>query len=185
MWEPKAPLKPQVMFLQNGTAAFFVSTSGAFIAMVLVAVGILPPYQAPDDSVFAGVSWCTSCGLVLYCLTILFWRRRFSIFLDVICIDQEDERRKMMGILSMGASLKSSESMLVLWDSSYVHRLWCVWEPLMNMAEFTRRIVHLWMQFWENEYTLISGPTTKSRVLLCRCKSKKRKHVVSLNLPFV
>ena len=147
MWEPKAPLKPQVIFLQNGTAAVFVSTFGAFIAMVLVAVGILSPYQAPDDVVAAGSNWCTSCGLVLYCLTILFWRRRFSIFLDVICIDQKDQRRKTMGILSMGASLKSSESMLVLWDSTYVHRLWCVWEPLMNIAEFS---VHLWLQFWEN-----------------------------------
>ncbi|CAJ1366499.1 unnamed protein product [Effrenium voratum] len=51
-----------------------------------------------------------------------------SIFLDRICIHQSDPRLKMEGVMSIGAFLKRSERMLVLWDASYMQRLWCVFE---------------------------------------------------------
>ena len=140
--QKKGPLSRrlnQVLFLQNGMIAIFVATLGSILAMLFVVLGFLPGYQAPTQSVFPGVNWCASSGLVLYCLTLFFWRRRFSIFLDVICIDQKDETRKAKGIISMGAILKSSDSILVLWDCSYSSRLWCVWEPWMNEACFLKR----------------------------------------------
>jgi len=56
------------------------------------------------------------------------WRRCHLIFLDLLCIDQENATAKAEAIFSLGAFLKSSDSMLVLWDSSWTHRLWCIFE---------------------------------------------------------
>ncbi|CAE7432222.1 unnamed protein product [Symbiodinium sp. CCMP2592] len=58
----------------------------------------------------------------------LFWQPCQRIFLDVLCIDQIDQRRKSLGIFNMGAFLKSSDSLLVLWDPTYTSRLWCIFE---------------------------------------------------------
>ena len=65
---------------------------------------------------------------VVYCAILLFWRPQQRIFLDVMCINQKDAEQKFLGLLSMGAFLKYSDSLLVLWDPTYTHRLWCVFE---------------------------------------------------------
>eukprot|EP00439_Symbiodinium_sp_Y106_P013958 s3455_g2.t1 len=44
------------------------------------------------------------------------------------CINQRDQVLKGEAIISMGAFLKQSDSMLVLWDPTWVTRLWCVFE---------------------------------------------------------
>ena len=49
------------------------------------------------------------------------------MFLDFLCISQEDEHLKGEAMVSMGAILKSSASMLVLWDPSWVQRLGFFW----------------------------------------------------------
>ncbi|CAJ1351427.1 unnamed protein product [Effrenium voratum] len=49
-------------------------------------------------------------------------------------VETEDEGERVFssakaeGTLNIGAFLKNSEAMLVLWDSSYVERLWCIFE---------------------------------------------------------
>ena len=50
------------------------------------------------------------------------------MFLDQICINQTDLESKANGVLHMGAFLKKSKSMLVLWDPTFVQRLWCMFE---------------------------------------------------------
>lgn len=55
------------------------------------------------------------------------WRRRW-IFLDKVCIDQQDAERKTRGIKSIGAILHRSRTLLVAWDRSYFTRLWCTFE---------------------------------------------------------
>ena len=46
------------------------------------------------------------------------------MFLDRICINQVDQAMKAEGVLNMGAILKHSDSMLVLWDTTFASRLW-------------------------------------------------------------
>ncbi|CAJ1419077.1 unnamed protein product [Effrenium voratum] len=84
--------------------------------------------------------WSFGLGSGLFLLTLLAWPSQAectdrlaklgsaSIFLDRICIHQSDPRLKMEGVMSIGAFLKRSERMLVLWDASYMQRLWCVFE---------------------------------------------------------
>ena len=42
------------------------------------------------------------------------------VFLDRACVMQSDEALKAEAVVSMGGILKSSKSMLVLWDRTYV-----------------------------------------------------------------
>ena len=62
------------------------------------------------------------------CFSLLFWQRGKGIFLDTLCIKQDDSRWKALALLSMPALLKASDSLLVLWDPSYTRRLWCCFE---------------------------------------------------------
>ncbi|CAE7410120.1 unnamed protein product [Symbiodinium sp. CCMP2456] len=66
--------------------------------------------------------------MILYILTLLFYRPEAPIFLDVVCIDQVNAKRKARALLSMGAFLKASRSMLILWDATYSDRLWTMFE---------------------------------------------------------
>jgi hypothetical protein len=53
---------------------------------------------------------------------------RRSCFLDKCCIHQTDEVKKAVGIKQLGAFLRYSERMVVLWQPNYFTRLWCVYE---------------------------------------------------------
>ena len=72
--------------------------------------------------------WCTIFGILAHYLTLLLCPRQARVFLDIACIDQRSEDDKIAGLVSMGAVLKSSKSMVVLWCPSYVTRLWCIFE---------------------------------------------------------
>ncbi|CAK9053733.1 unnamed protein product [Durusdinium trenchii] len=116
-----------LLLFYNGTAAAVVSSIGAAIAAGLFCFDVLPILKA-EDSQYWSSFWAVIVGGLLYVITLLFWRRSSSLFLDTICIDQVDPARKSKGLFSMGAFLKSSNSMLVLWDASYCSRLWCMFE---------------------------------------------------------
>ena len=49
-------------------------------------------------------------------------------FLDKVCIDQIDQKRKSAGISSLGAFLGSAENFVVLFSPDYFSRLWCCYE---------------------------------------------------------
>lgn len=116
------------LWVYNSVPATYVATIGAVLASVLYGLKVLPGMSYWETYEYPRSYWATSVGLVLYCLTFLFWQPRQRIFLDVLCIDQIDPTRKAAGIVSMGAFLKCSDSMLVLWDPTYTHRLWCIYE---------------------------------------------------------
>ncbi|CAE7234440.1 unnamed protein product [Symbiodinium microadriaticum] len=73
-------------------------------------------------------------GSLTYLLVLLFWQPQQLVFVDRVCISQTDPGLQAEGLLSLGAILKSSDSMLVLWDPSWALRLWCVFE----LAAFIR-----------------------------------------------
>ena len=116
-WRTSPLLKYRcVLYLNNGLPAFFVGILFSLTAACLYIAGILPA-----TAVREGVDcvWCTPAGALGYLVGLLIWKRRKKVFLDVACIDQTNQKRKAEGLVSMGAFLKSSESLLVLWDLTY------------------------------------------------------------------
>ncbi|CAE7650348.1 unnamed protein product [Symbiodinium sp. CCMP2592] len=116
------------MYLKNGMLATAVATFVNVLLAVLVGAEILPP-RFQEQPMYPYTSWwCSVTGSLLYCIVFIFWQPRQKVFVDVMCINQENEQEKCQAILSMGAFLKCSEKLLVLWDTTYCHRLWCVFE---------------------------------------------------------
>ncbi|CAE7455737.1 unnamed protein product [Symbiodinium natans] len=108
-------------YLNCGVIAAAFGMVGAAPGCILHAVGALP---ATVDNSFCKSQWSVLIGVTFYCLSFMFWRVRKLVFLDFLCINQEDEGLKAEAMLSIGAILKSSASM----------RFWCVFE----LASFLR-----------------------------------------------
>ncbi|CAE7556112.1 unnamed protein product [Symbiodinium microadriaticum] len=82
-------------------------------------------------------------------LTCGVWGPNF--WLDRLCVDQTDAKRKAEGIAGLPTIVANSSELLVLWDKSYYQRLWCNFElsiffkgnGLKNL-----RLVPLWLTPW-------------------------------------
>eukprot|EP00927_Polykrikos_kofoidii_P083293 TRINITY_DN8499_c0_g1_i2.p1 TRINITY_DN8499_c0_g1~~TRINITY_DN8499_c0_g1_i2.p1 ORF type:complete len:512 (-),score=51.98 TRINITY_DN8499_c0_g1_i2:155-1690(-) len=131
-WTDAAWLKIVILLVEyNGLAAVVVGTSAAFVVSALVAAGALPVMGSSifvNDKELVLSFWSHSAGVLCFVLTLLFWPSGQLVFLDTICISQVNTKRQLDGVRSIGAFLKASQSMLVLLDSTYVTRLWCVFE---------------------------------------------------------
>ncbi|CAE7723699.1 HET-E1 [Symbiodinium sp. CCMP2592] len=134
-WHTSAWMKyVTAWYLNCAAVAAAFGMGGALLGFVLRAVGVLP---ATLDGVFCDSQWSVLSGVIFFCASFMLWRVRRLVFLDMLCINQEDEGLKGEAMISMGAILKSSASMLVLWDPSWVQRFWCVFElasSIMVMA---------------------------------------------------
>jgi len=121
-----------LLVLKNGPAAVIVGTCCSLPMMVLFSLGNLPGYAKPhwfgEDQTVLNSMWSLGVGTLAALATLIWFQPRTSMFLDRVCIDQTTTLSKAEGVLNVGAFLKHSKSMLVLWDSSYVTRLWCVFE---------------------------------------------------------
>ena len=112
-----------VVALYNGTAAVSLAFLTGMLMMVLFSFGTLPGIDRGwwiENWVWS--CWSTSSGLVVASLVLPFWRSQTRVFLDRICISQNDDRLKSEAILSLAGLLKNSDSMLVLWDPTWTER---------------------------------------------------------------
>eukprot|EP00929_Paragymnodinium_shiwhaense_P032432 TRINITY_DN17969_c0_g1_i15.p1 TRINITY_DN17969_c0_g1~~TRINITY_DN17969_c0_g1_i15.p1 ORF type:complete len:487 (+),score=14.75 TRINITY_DN17969_c0_g1_i15:679-2139(+) len=133
-------------FAYNATAALVGSTVFA-VAVTIVGLCVswsggrrdLPPSPGVD-----AVFWFRPCVMytpIVYFGMLFHWQtirgvllQRLSlvgktlVFLDKLCINQQDEEAKQQGILGLAAFIKSSNRMVVLWSPTYFTRLWCTYE---------------------------------------------------------
>ena len=131
-WQEKAWKKVLLLLiLKNGLPALLLSTGAALLMMILFCLDLLPGvYRVPRIGTVPYLfgAWSLSVGLLVFCLTLLCWRSKTPVFLDRVCIHQHDAELKALGVLNIGACLKSSRKMLVLWDATFAGRLWCMFE---------------------------------------------------------
>eukprot|EP00440_Ansanella_granifera_P058589 gb/GFBE01063500.1/.p1 GENE.gb/GFBE01063500.1/~~gb/GFBE01063500.1/.p1 ORF type:complete len:450 (+),score=59.79 gb/GFBE01063500.1/:1-1350(+) len=119
-----------LLVLKNGPPAVLAGILGSLLAAVLTCIGVPFPHLTATfaDGTYQCGPWCLAFGSVFSLTVFALWRPRHSVFFDRVCIEQQDLKLKMEGIVNIGAFLKRSASMLVLWDPTYVSRLWCVFE---------------------------------------------------------
>eukprot|EP00747_Dinoflagellata_sp_TGD_P202115 gnl/TRDRNA2_/TRDRNA2_75602_c0_seq2.p1 gnl/TRDRNA2_/TRDRNA2_75602_c0~~gnl/TRDRNA2_/TRDRNA2_75602_c0_seq2.p1 ORF type:complete len:690 (+),score=42.05 gnl/TRDRNA2_/TRDRNA2_75602_c0_seq2:3-2072(+) len=111
----------------NGVPAGLFSILGAYVTCILTILGILPELRPSWAWVGCSV-WSQGCGFVVFWITLFLWQPRRRIFLDKVCIQQNDERKKAQAIESIGGILKNTNCLLLLWDPTYFTRIWCVFE---------------------------------------------------------
>lgn len=115
--------------MAKGIGAFAVlqqprpSAAGTAGALLGAALNLLITPDRRAEPIISG-----SFGAVCFWITLFFWKPRCKIFLDKVCVSQTDEELKRRSILSLGAILANSRRMLLLWDPTYITRLWCVLE---------------------------------------------------------
>jgi len=78
--------------------------------------------------------WCTVTAGLIFLVVLLLGKPRSLVFLDQVCINQKNTEHKAKGVMSIGAFLKYSEKLLVVWDKTYAGRLWC----MLELAAFLR-----------------------------------------------
>ncbi|CAE7592517.1 unnamed protein product [Symbiodinium natans] len=119
-----------LMLLYNGPAAAIAGTVASFLPLLVH--GYLPAIEQTEKNGVGDVlrfsPWSTASGVFVFTLTLLFWPSQRSIFLDRMCINQVDVGLKLQGLVSMAGILKQATSLLVVWDETYMQRLWCVLE---------------------------------------------------------
>lgn len=101
---------------------------------VLPPVFMVPSHWKDYDEVGVGF-WCSVYAPVVGVLCLVCGamcprpcHRDPRLFLDVACICQVDEELKQQGIRALGAFLKHSKKLTIMWSPPYFSRLWCVYE---------------------------------------------------------
>jgi len=79
--------------------------------------------------------WPAIPGYAAFFLTFCFWQRirwllgiPVVVFMDKLCITQDDQELKEKGILGLAAFLDRSSKLTVIWSITYFQRLWCAYE---------------------------------------------------------
>ncbi|CAE8633044.1 unnamed protein product [Polarella glacialis] len=140
-----------VLYYTSLFPALFFGLVAGILAFALQVNGILPTNPEPlggSTEPLGGSLWCTGIGGCTCFATLALWARlvdlaesirgtKVSYFFDRLCINQSDAVLKQAGIDSVGACLRNSDSMLVLWAPEYFTRLWCVFELAVFLEKST------------------------------------------------
>ncbi|CAJ1337996.1 unnamed protein product, partial [Effrenium voratum] len=110
----------------NLTAATVLGNLGALVGALLFSLGLLPgfaraPRFATEAPVVAGL-WASGLGCLFFVLALLLRAPREPVFLDRLCINQENDEAKAEGVINLGACLKHSKTFMVIWDATYCQR---------------------------------------------------------------
>ncbi|CAE7222837.1 unnamed protein product [Symbiodinium natans] len=109
---------------------FNVRAASTACMVVSIAVGILRAYRIiPDER------WTELFPLGIFYILLFFWqhlrelfKKPLVVFLDRLCIAQNDDRLKEQGILGLAGFLDRSSMLAVLWSPRYFKRAWCAYE---------------------------------------------------------
>ena len=117
-----------LLMIYNGFASVVIGCLVACCMMILFSFGLLPGFTRNTHVEVFSSAWSVGCFFVATVITFLFWRAQRLVFVDRICISQDDDTLKTMSIVSLAGILRLSQEMLVLWDESWSERLWCQFE---------------------------------------------------------
>eukprot|EP00439_Symbiodinium_sp_Y106_P032391 s4928_g3.t2 len=117
-----------LLVIYNSRQAMVIVSFGALLASFLYAGQLLPGWDVDVNDALSNSVWALVVGTVIYLLLFFAGRPRERVFLDIVCIDQKDRARKRGGTRSILAFIKRSKSMIVLWDTTFSRRMWCIFE---------------------------------------------------------
>ncbi|CAE7241002.1 unnamed protein product [Symbiodinium microadriaticum] len=119
-----------LLILFNARAAMVSTILISVLIGVLRMMAILP-----------NMVWTQLPCYVIYFSTLAMWQRIRDVFrsprivfLDRLCIPQDDEEKKSECIRGLAGYLDRAHTLTVLWSNEYFGRLWCVFE----LATFLR-----------------------------------------------
>ncbi|CAE8616584.1 unnamed protein product, partial [Polarella glacialis] len=147
-----------LLYYRSLFPAVCAGLAAGIIAFALQVHGIIPPFgiivgseSAEIPEPLPGCLGCLVMGGSTTCAILVMWARlldlaestrstkvtKVSYFFDRLCINQRDAELKQAGIDSIGAYLRTSDSMLVLWAPEYFTRLWCCFELAVFLEKST------------------------------------------------
>ena len=115
----------------------------ALVASILTAAASM--FVGPSVQVFLPV-----VSYLFFWTFLCFAQRSFAIvskpkmvFLDKLCISQDDAVLKQKGILGLAAFLDRSKKLTILWSPRYFSRLWCCYELATFLRHSTRQSIEI------------------------------------------
>jgi len=135
-WRDSAKLKwLSLLWHVNMPFAVFAGHLAALLSFIVILTwpSLWPAIiTVPGTDITMANGPCAAIGLWTFLVALLFGHSVSGVapdlFLDKICIHQTDPELKAAGIRALGAYLRRSKSMLVLWGEDYFDRLWCCYE---------------------------------------------------------
>eukprot|EP00929_Paragymnodinium_shiwhaense_P108179 TRINITY_DN74504_c0_g1_i1.p1 TRINITY_DN74504_c0_g1~~TRINITY_DN74504_c0_g1_i1.p1 ORF type:complete len:581 (-),score=26.64 TRINITY_DN74504_c0_g1_i1:47-1789(-) len=166
-------------YVYNLHAAGWLSMLMAAVIATLLHPAVL---AAPEFVVVYRVPLCSAICIGAFFLVLTMWQRLTScplgdriVFLDKLCIDQDDEERKAAGILGLAAFLKHSRRLVILWSPRYFTRLWCVYEVAtwLSLGKSTKTDALIFLPVSIVRFTLLALAGWGLTVAMARAVAKQ------------